>query len=459
MARVVIVGGGLSGLSLAWYVRRFRPEWELVLLEAEERTGGKAFSVSEGGYLVERGVNGVLDNKPATIELAKELGLPVLKSRDASRRRFIVKEGGLKELPDSPKAFLKSDILSPSGKARLMLEPFIARCRDDDESLASFARRRLGEEAYRYLIDPMASGIFAGDPEKLSVRSAFPRVWELEQEFGSLIRAMFALKRRARKEGGSGPASAGPGGVLTSFRHGMGELVDALSSRLSSVIRTGAGAEAVEPCQQGWKVAASGGKELEATHLVLACPARQAAALLKEAAPEVSEAASRIYYPPIAVVAVGVRADQVRRSMNGFGFLAPFIEGRKILGCLWDSSVFAHRAPEGRHLLRCLLGGARQPEMAGLKETELEAVVMKELKELVGLSGEPEYLHIFRWKEAIPQYNVGHFRLMEQVERGLLEAGRLYVRCNWVGGVALNDCIANSKALARRICGVKEASA
>ncbi len=453
MARVVVVGAGMSGLCLAWYLRRLKPEWDLVVLEAEDRVGGKAYTVEEEGYLVERGVNGVLDNKPATLALASEIGVPALKSLDASRRRFIVKDADLKELPDSPKAFFKSDILSATAKARLMAEPFIPRCTEPDESLASFARRRLGREAYRYLIDPMASGIFAGDPERLSVRSAFPRVWELEQEFGSLIRAMFALKRRARRQGGSGPASAGPGGVLTSFRRGMGELVQALSGALGEHIRCSSPVEAIEPGRDGWRVAVEGGKVIEATHLVLACPARQASRLLKEVAPEASEAAGAIPYPPIAVVAFGVRAAQVKRDMNGFGFLCPHSEGRRILGCLWDSSVFSHRAPEGRHLLRCLMGGARMPEMARLPDRQLVDTALEELRGLVGLTGEPEYLHVFRWQEAIPQYNVGHWRLMEQVKRSLSGRARLYVRCNWIGGVALNDCVANSKALAEEMAG------
>ncbi len=451
MSKTIIIGGGLSGLSVGWYLKKKRPDWELVILEAKERVGGKAWSVSEHGYLVERGINGVLDNKPATLDLARDLAVATLPSEDASRRRFIVKDGKLAQLPESAGAFLKSEILSPSGKLRLFMEAFIPKCEDEDESLSSFARRRLGEEAYRYMIDPMASGIFAGDPERLSVRNAFPRVWELEQTYGSLIKASISLMMEARKKGKGGGAKAGPGGVLTSFPGGMEDLVAALQAGLSNHIRTGAPAVGIEKSGENWQVEIAGGEVIEAENLVFSCPSYVAASLLKGISEKASRALSAIEYPPIAVVALGVKQEQMPADLNGFGFLCPGSEKRNILGCLWDSMVFQHRAPEGHHLLRCLLGGMRNRHIAKRSNSELEAMVVQELRDLMGLKGEPEYLHIFRWNAAIPQYHVGHHRLLHDIEQEFASMGRLYARCNWIGGVALNDCVAQSKMVAERI--------
>lgn len=200
MARTIIIGGGLSGLSLAWHLKRLRPKWETLVLEAEGRPGGKAWTVAEEGFLCEKGVNGVLDNKPSTLQLARDLGLSPLRSHDASRKRFVIKDGRLCKLPENPKEFFLSPLLSVKGKLRLLCEPFIKKGDTSlDETLESFAKRRLGEEAFKRLIDPMATGIYAGDPSKLSLKSCFPRIDELETRYGSLIKAMIQLKKAAKK--------------------------------------------------------------------------------------------------------------------------------------------------------------------------------------------------------------------------------------------------------------------
>ncbi len=407
--------------------------------------------MEEEGFIVERGVNGFLDNKPGTLELAKDLGLPLYVSNDAARRRFVVKGHGLVELPSSPISFLRSPLLSPLGKLRLLMEPFIARgYGQEDESLADFARRRLGEEALRWLIDPMATGIYAGDPERLSLRGCFPRIHELEQEYGSLIRAMIALQRRARKEGKTGPG-AGPGGTLTSFTRGMGEMISALAGHFRACIKTSSPVEEVRPSTNGWEVATSGGETIECSHVVLAAPAHDCAGMLRNTLQEVSRLAREVDYPPVVVVALGVKKGPGVPPMDGFGFLAPAAAGRQILGVLWDSSVFPNRAPEGYHLVRVLLGGARNREVFRLKDEELLNLVRRELKELMGLEQAPDYVSIYRWARAIPQYNCGHLERQARIEAELARHPGLFIRCNWVGGVSFNDCIANSKRLAQEM--------
>ncbi len=451
MARVVVIGGGMSGLSFAKFLKEMKPGWEVVVLEAEKRAGGKAWTDKEGGFLCERGVNGVLDNKPSTLNLAKSLGLAPLRSNDAARKRFVVKKGVLEPLPESPPSFLFSSLLSPFGRLRVLMEPFIPKGdMDKDESLADFARRRLGNDAFKWLIDPMATGIYAGDPEKLSLKSCFPRIHELERDYGSLIRAMLRLQQEARKKGGKGPG-AGPGGTLTSFTQGMSELTEALSTALKKDLHLGQRVKHLEKKGSIWQVVTESGDIFEATHVVLSCPAPSAAKILEGNVPEISHLASKIYYPPVSVVCFGVRTDSVASSLNGFGFLCPGCERRKILGTLWDSSIFSGRAPNGYALLRSLVGGARAPRLAELDDESLAHLVQKELRDLVGLKKEPEFVRIYKWKEAIPQYNIGHGKLEKELAASLKKFGSLYVRCNWVGGVSLNDCVANGYKLAQEI--------
>lgn len=455
MAQIIIAGGGMSGMSLAWRIMQLRPDYSVTVLESSDRAGGKAWTEKISGFLCERGVNGILDNKPATLELSRELEITPLKSNEASKRRFIVKDGRLSMLPDSPGAFLKSRLITLTGKMRLALEALIPRgIINDDESLADFARRRLGREAFSYLIDPMASGIYAGDPEKLSLRSCFPRIYELERDYGSLIRAMFKLKHEAKKKGKAGPG-AGPGGSLTSFLNGMGELADKLSCSLGDNIRKNSKVTSAEKTSEGWKISLDSGETLSGTHLVMACPSFAAASILKESVPSISSIIDNISYPPVSVVCLAIKKEQMPAELDGFGFLAPFREHRSLLGALWDSSIFAGRAPEGWHLIRVLVGGARNPEIAQLPDGKLIDIVIEEISDLIHLNGKPEVLKIFRWDKAIPQYNVGHSVMEENLKTELANNRGLYMRCNWIGGVSLNDCIASSNALAEEICQLR----
>ncbi|NPA94985.1 MAG: protoporphyrinogen oxidase [Thermodesulfobacteria bacterium] len=451
MAHVIIAGGGMSGLSLAWFLKNSAKGWKITLLEADSRVGGKAWTEKRDGFVIERGVNGVLDNKPSTLELAAALGVAPLRSNDASRIRFVVRDARLVALPSSPGQFLASPVLSWWGKARLMCEPLIPPAWDiEDESLAQFARRRLGDEAYRYLIDPMASGIYAGNPERLSLKACFPRIHELEMEYGSLIWAMIKLQAQAKKAGKSGP-NAGPGGVLTSFPGGMEDLVSGLREALRDVIDTNARVEEIAPEGDGWQVSVQDGRSFSGTHLVLSLPAFEAARIVKNSLPSLSRLFSHFEYPPIAVCAFGIRKNQLDNALNGFGFLCPHCESRKVLGALWDSSVFEKRAPEGYHLVRCLMGGMRNRHILEKTDSQIMDLALTELKELIGLRGEPDMAMVFRWKRAIPQYHVGHLRLLESIKEELLNFPNIFIRCNWIGGVSLNDCVANSKLVASAI--------
>ena len=238
--KTVIVGAGISGLATAYALLTRRPDTDLVILEAGARTGGKVWTErTPEGYACDWGVNGFLNNKPRTLELSGQLGLEALGGDEAAKKRYVFRNGKLHQLPESPPAFLTSGLMSLPGRLRVGLEPFIGRGKDQDETLAAFGSRRLGREAFQALIDPMASGVFAGDPEKMSVKSCFPRINEIETEYGSLIRGMIKLQIKAKKEGRKGPGP-GPGGHLTSFAHGMSEMTDRLTRELGDHIRTNA---------------------------------------------------------------------------------------------------------------------------------------------------------------------------------------------------------------------------
>ncbi len=447
MDRVIIVGGGISGLSLAYLLMKERPGLDLVLLEAEERLGGKIWTDRAEGFLCESGVNGFLNNKPKTLELSAGLSLSPLKSSDAARKRFIFSKGKLCPLPESPPAFFKSDLLSVWGRIRIIYEMFAAKGDKDDESLAQFGRRRLGREAFEKLIDPMASGIYAGDPEMLSLKSCFPRIHELEMEYGSLIRAMIKLQIKAKKEGKTGPG-AGPGGVLTSFPEGMEALILALKTSLGDRVRPGSRVASLMKAGGLYTVGLEDGSALEADTVVMATPAHAATQILRDLDAELSGVLAEIPYPPVSVVCMGYRKDRIGKSLDGFGFLVPFREGRRILGTLWDSSIFPNRAPEGFVLLRTMLGGARASKLALQDQGSLADLVAGELAEIMGIRVQPDFVRVYVHDRAIPQYTIGHQERIGTMEKLLSKHKGLYLSGNAYRGISVNDCIANSYRLA-----------
>ncbi|MGD8352396.1 MAG: protoporphyrinogen oxidase, partial [Nitrospirota bacterium] len=408
---------------------------------------GKVWTDREEGYLLESALNGFLDNKPRTLELAALLSLEPLRSNESSKKRFIVLGGELNKLPESPPAFLSSGLMSVPGKLRIMLEPFIPRSKAEDESLADFARRRLGREAFEKLIDPMASGIYAGNPENMSLASCFPRIREIEQTYGSLIRGLIKISAERKKKVGAAPA-----GTLTSFGEGMQAMSDALAGVLGERLRLGSRVQGVEPAKSGgYRLHLSDGTAVEADVAVLAMPAHQAQEALKGLDPAASELLGGIEYPPVAVVCTAFKRENVGTPLEKFGFLVPFREGRKILGTLFDSSIYPGRAPEGRVLLRTMAGGSRAPSIAMLEDGKLLGTVLSELGEIAGVKGDPEFVKIFRHEQAIPQYALGHPRRLGEIEERMAGHRGLYVTGNALRGISFNDCIENSYNLAMRI--------
>jgi oxygen-dependent protoporphyrinogen oxidase len=456
--RIVIIGGGISGLSLAYLVQKSKPSAEVVVLEAEERPGGKIWTDRADGFLCESGVNGFLNNKPRTLELSAELSLTPLRSSDAARKRFIFSDGKLHPLPELPPAFFRSDLLSVWGRLRIIYEIFAPKGRGEDESLAEFGRRRLGREAFEKLIDPMASGIYAGDPGALSLKSCFPRIHQLEMEHGSLIRALIKLQMKAKREGRTGPGP-GPGGVLTSFSDGMETLILGLKDSLGSRIRPRSVVTNLLRTGDRYTVGLQDGSAVESDTVVMATPAYASSGILREFDPALSRILSEIPYPTVSVVCLGYRKERIAGNLDGFGFLVPFREGRKILGTLWDSSIFPNRAPEGFVLLRTMLGGARMSVAAGQDDGTLVDIVCGELREIMGIKAKPDFSRVYVHDKAIPQYTVGHEGRLSAMRELLSKHRGFYITGNAYRGISVNDCIENSYSLAGELTKGKNRSA
>ncbi len=447
--KTVIVGAGISGLSTAYALLEKQPDLELVVLEASDHVGGKVWSdKSEEGFLCESGVNAFLDNKPKTLLLSQALGLSPVTSFDASRHRFVFSENHLHELPATPPAFLASNLLSVSGRLRVMLETLIPRGRKVDESLAEFATRRLGREAFEKLIDPMASGVFAGDASQLSLRSCFPRIHEVETEYRSLILGLIRLQMKAHREGAKNKPTAGPGGKLTSFTEGMSALPLAIAKQLGNRLRLSTPVESLKKDGQQYTVYLNNSEQIETERVILASPAHAQARMLKELAPDIADELKSIPYPSLSVCCLGYRQDKIKHDLNGFGFLVPSRERRNILGTLWDASIFPQRAPEGYVLLRSMIGGARSSELAMLPDDKVVDLIRNDLKDVMGIDAVPDFVRVYKHEKAIPQYVVGHRQRLETINQLLIKHPNLILTGNAYKGVSLNDCVANAYALA-----------
>jgi len=460
--RIVIVGAGISGMCTAHsLVREFSAAGrsvEILLFEAEKVPGGKMRTIREDGFHMEWGPNGFLTNKPHSLELVKELGAEdrLARSSDLARKRFIFSGGRLHRLPETPQAFFRSRLLSLRGRVRILGELFAPGTPEGgvDESLGDFARRRLGPEALEKLIDPMVTGIYAGDPDRMSLASCFPLIHDLERKYGGLLKGMIALQRERKKAGEKREMSAGPGGVLMSFDHGVQALTDLLADRLSDGLHLGVKVNRVS--RREGKILLSledSGRrgEIDTDVAVLATPAYAAAGLLEELDASFREALAAIPYSPISVVALGYDKAALGNPLDGFGFLIPRGERRKILGALWDSSVFPNRAPEGKALIRAMVGGVRRPELAALPPDEMFRLVRSELSATMGVTAKPVLSRSFFHERGIPQYLVGHGKVLERIEERLAAHPGIYLNSNAYRGIALNDCVLQSRLTAERI--------
>jgi len=443
--KINIVGAGISGLATAQAILARKPDAEITLFEADQRVGGKVWTeISPEGYLCEGGVNGFLNKIPRTLELCKEAGVSPVPADASAQKRYVFSRGELHKLPEKPPEFLKSRLLSVYGRLRVIFEAIAGGTDIDDETLAQFATRRLGREAYERLIDPMASGVFAGDASELSLKSCFPRIHEIEMEYGSLIRGLIKLQKKAKREGSKNTPGPGPGGKLTSFDNGMSVLTDRLAEQLGSRIHIATPVRDINRTGNLYQLQLDNGTVEESDVLVLAAPAHAQARMLQAMAPELAGLLAEIPYPALSVCCFGYRKDRVGQVLDGFGFLVPSKEQRAVLGTIVDSNVFPGRAPEDSILLRSMVGGARSPELALLPDEQLISRVRSDLQDILGLKAEPDFIRIFRHERAIPQYIIGHAARLGSIEEQLQKHPGLILTGNAFKGVSLNDCVVNA---------------
>lgn len=451
---VLIAGGGISGLVTLHFLRRNKPQLTVRLLEADNRLGGTIGTDQIDGYSFDWGPNGFLDREPLTLQLCDELGLKerLERANESVNARFILRGGRLRPVPMSPPKFLMSSILSWRGKFRLALEPW-AKPRPDgvDESVYDFVARRIGQEAADYLVQPMVSGVYGGVAKRLSLQSCFPIMREMEDQYGSLIKALFAKARAARASGKKAGGPGGPGGWLTSFFGGLYPVIERFAELYSDQITCGVGVKSVRRDNGKLRVELSDGAVETCRHLVLATPSYAAAQIVGELSQPLAEALGKIPYAPIAVVCLGYDAAQVGNSVDGFGFLVPQKEQRRILGAIWTSSIFAKRAPAGKIQFRTMVGGDGDHESIKLTDDELLNVTRSDLGEIMRITGAPETIKIYRWQYGIPQYRMGHRAIMDIVEAELAALPQLHLASNAYYGIGLNDCVKQAHRVVAKI--------
>jgi oxygen-dependent protoporphyrinogen oxidase len=447
----VIIGAGVSGLVAAHRLKKMGRD--LLLVECGDRVGGVIKSRGVEGFLIECGPNS-LRGSHEFLDLVEELNLTgELITADPRAPAYVYADGRLQAVPMSPPALVKTKLISNAAKLRLLREPFVkARREGGEESVASFVRRRLGGEILERMVEPFLSGVYAGDPEELSVQACFPKLAEFEAEAGGVLRGALRAAKQSRKEAGWRKRSLRPY-RLCSFRNGLSALPEALSESLGESLLTRA---------RIIDISSTGGFEIKIEHrgeiktvnsstLVIATPAYAAAHLLGGVAPEIAALVAEIPYVSIASVPLAYRAGQIARNLDGFGFLAPRGEGLRTLGSIWNSCLFAGRAPEGWVCLTNFIGGATDAEAIKLGDEELIRIVHGDLSKVLGVSGRPRRLPITRYERAIPQYALGHAARVERIESRLREIPGLWIAGNYLRGISLGDCIKQAERLAVEI--------
>jgi oxygen-dependent protoporphyrinogen oxidase len=470
--RVVIIGGGISGLAAAHrFVERAGERdgkaTEVLLLERSARVGGTLRTYRRDGFLLEAGPDSFISEKPEALELAKRIGLEshLIGTGDEHRRSFIVRDGRLLPVPEgfqllAPSRmwpFITSGIFSWQGKARMALELFLPRRLHEngssDESLAEFVRRRFGREALERMAQPMVGGIYTADPETLSLKATMPRFLEMERKYRSLIWAMWNARRKLGREELRSTSGARYS-LFLSLDEGMQLLSDTLAARLpAGTIRlnTNVSRLSFNKEKKVWAVQVEGAEAINADAVCLALPAYAAGALLEQVDAELASELSGIPYASTATINFGWRREDIPHPLDGFGFVVPFAERRTILACTFTSVKFKGRAPEGHAVLRAFVGGALQPEMFALDEDEMTRRVLDDLRVLMGIEKPPLFAVVEKWPRSMAQYMIGHLERVARIKRRVYSLGSLQLAGNAYHGAGIPDCIRGGERAAEEI--------
>ena len=457
MPHVVVVGGGLTGLTVAFRLKQFAPDAAVTVLEPRDRPGGNIVTEEHHGFRVECGPNGFLDRTPTIPNLVRDLGLSdrLVAASDGSRKnRYVFLGNKLRKLPGGPFGLLATSLLSLRGKWDLVSEPWRKTPPPSaEESVQEFVTRRAGKEAADIFADALVTGIHGGDPAMLSVAAAFPRLPVMEREAGSVVRGfMRASKKRKQEAKDRGDPLPGPM-KMWSFRDGLGELVGAFTEQLSDSVRCGVAVESVSEAASvaAWTVQGQRGYTWSADAVVLACPAYEQAGILADLDAPLADEIGAIPYNRIAVVALGYRESHCPGRHDGFGYIAPQNTRRDVLGVQWCSSIFPDRAPRGYVLWRALCGGVHRAEQVEWDDDRLGKAVHEEIKLAMGVTGEPVFRRIVRWPNAIPQYVIGHLDRVARIDALAAKHRGLFLTGNAYRGVAMSDCVDQAEVTAAKV--------
>jgi oxygen-dependent protoporphyrinogen oxidase len=438
LKKVGVIGAGISGLCVAF--RAQKAGADATLFDASASVGGNIHTVTNGGYIYEHGPNSLMANGEI-FELIDDIGIAdkILETRPAAKKRYILRDGKPVALPGSALDGLTTKAFSIGGRLRVLKEPFVRSTTSPAESVYGFVERRLGKEIANYAIDPFVSGIYAGDPRKLSLQSAFPKMHALEANNGSIIRGALWGKRSATK-----PIPKGAPRMF-SFRGGMQTLVDGIAENLRDV-RLGTPVESFAKTNGSYAV---NGEKFDG--VALCTPARATAKFLEGHDADSAREIANVYYPPIAVVYASYKKEQVGIDPDGFGILIPGLEERDILGALFSSAVFGGRAPENEHLFTIFVGGSRRPELCDNEDEKIIDIATSELASIMRITGAPVFTDIKRWERSIPQYNIGYEKVTVAVDSLQDKNPGLVICSNFYKGIAVGECIKNSIAAAERL--------
>ena len=462
MKRIAVIGGGISGLSAAFHLEKARRSGaglEYALFESGQRLGGSLLTEHVEGCLVEAGPDSFLTEKPWALQLCEELGIAdqLIGSNDSQRKTYIVVHGRLIAMPDGlmfmvptrllPTAF--SPLFSWSTKLRMareLLHP--PRPMQADETVAELVERHFGAEVVDRLADPLLSGVYGGDAARLSARAVLPRFVEMEEKYGSLSRAMIAAHNKMAAMKGQRP----PRPLFTSLREGMQQLVSAIVARLQPAsVHLHSHVRRISQGEAGWRIAIETRPDQQFDAVIIATPAPLAAALLDGVDRSLARNLEEIAYSSSVTVTLGYYMDQLKALPPGFGFLAPRSEGMRMLACTFVHTKFPYRAPAGKGILRCFLGGARDEAVLGLSDDEILETVHRELRDVLQLRARPIFTRVFRWRGAMAQYEPGHLARVQRIEQRVAEIPGLALAGNAYHGIGVPDCIRSGMEAAQTV--------
>jgi oxygen-dependent protoporphyrinogen oxidase len=467
--RIAVIGGGVTGLAAAYRLHELAAAHELpvetVVLEGGAHVGGALETIRDGGFVIETGADSILSEKPWALNLARRLGLEaeIIGTQERFRRTYVVRKGKLVAIPDgfalvAPallRQALRSPLFSLRGKLRILFEPLVPRRRSrHDESLARFVRRRIGREVLERVAQPLAAGIFTGDPAMLSAAATMPRFVEMERRYGSLIRGLRASSRGRRAT----PESGARWSLFISFINGVAQLTDTLAMRLGNNVRCRTRVVALErqqpaerPRRREWRLRIENDLSIEADAVICTIPAYAAVSLLRGHHRALATMLDGIEYASAATVNMAFRENDVASQPQSFGFVVPAIEGRRIIAGSFSSLKYSGRAPSGTILARVFLGGALQPQIMALDDGELLAAAGEEFATLLGIRAAPLFTRLRRWPNSMPQYRVGHLQHVAAIEEQAVNLHKFVLAGAFLHGVGIPDCVHSGESAAETI--------